>query len=278
MRTDILQKLNLPIPKTWDDVHTMLKAMKDGVPGPVPVLRPVEHSRTRAATLLSILGPAYGTYGRLELPARTWDDERQEVRLHRRHRPVQADAAVPQQLVTEKLLDPESFTQTDDQARQKFATGKSFVISSNAQTLVNDYRPDLAKTSPSATLAKIPLPIGPAGASTRRSRLENGIMISAKARDSKNFVAMMQFIDWLWYSDAGQDVRQVGRRGHHLHRQVAAGKLQARPRRRRRSASTRRRTKHLQKDFGFYNGVFAYGGSTDLLNPSSPPRRWSSRR
>ena len=32
-------------------------------------------------------------------------------------------------LVNEGLLDPESFTQDDDTARQKLATGKSFVIS-----------------------------------------------------------------------------------------------------------------------------------------------------
>ena len=38
-------------------------------------------------------------------------------------------------------------------------------------------------------------------------------MISKKARDSKNFVAMMQFIDWLWYSDAGQEFAKWGVEG-----------------------------------------------------------------
>ena len=38
-------------------------------------------------------------------------------------------------------------------------------------------------------------------------------MISTKARDSKNFVAMMQFIDWLWYSDAGQVFAKWGVEG-----------------------------------------------------------------
>jgi putative aldouronate transport system substrate-binding protein len=38
-------------------------------------------------------------------------------------------------------------------------------------------------------------------------------MISTKARDSKNFVAMMQFIDWLWYSDAGQEFAKWGVQG-----------------------------------------------------------------
>ena len=109
------------------------------------------------------------------------------------------------------------------------------------------------------------MPIGPAGDVKAGTRLENGIMISTKARDSKNFVAMMQFIDWLWYSDAGPGVRQVGRRGHHLH--------QARRQAARSSSPdvncvglNPTGTKNLQKDFGFFNGVFAYGGSTELLD------------
>ena len=62
----------------------------------------------------------------------------------------------------------------------------------------------------------------------------------------------------------------MGRRGHHLHQG-------------RRPASARstpdvdviglnpKAPKHLQKDFGFYNGVFAYGGSPTWCRASSPP-------
>ena len=37
-------KLNLAVPKTWDDLYTVLKAMKAALPRLVPVLRPVEHA------------------------------------------------------------------------------------------------------------------------------------------------------------------------------------------------------------------------------------------
>jgi len=172
-------------------------------------------------------------------------------------------------LVTEKLIDPESFTQTDEIARQKLANGKSFVISSNAQTLVNEYRPDLAKTVPGATMAKIPLPIGPEGEINPASRLENGIMISTKARDSKNFVAMMQFIDWLWYSDAGQQFAKWGVEGVTFTKDSSGKPMLA--------ADVNvvglhpSATKHLQKDFGFYNGVFAYGGKPELVQAFFSP-------
>mgnify|MGYP006349863475 FL=1 len=166
-------------------------------------------------------------------------------------------------LMTEGLIDPESFTQTDDAARQKLANGKSFVISSNAQSLVSDYRPDLAKTIPGAKITKIPLPIGPAGEINPASRLENGVMISKKARDSKNFVAIMQFIDWLWYSDAGQQFAKWGVEGTTFVKD-AAGKISLAP-----DVNVvglhPQASKHLQKDFGFYNGVFAYGGKPELV-------------
>lgn len=88
-------------------------------------------------------------------------------------------------------------------------------------------------------------------------------MISTKARESKNFVAMMQFIDWLWYSDAGMEFSRWGVEGTTFTKD-ASGK---------RSVTAEvdvlglnpKGSKHLQKDFGFYNGVFAYGGTPDLV-------------
>ena len=168
-------------------------------------------------------------------------------------------------LVSEKLLDPESFTQTDDQARQKLANGKSFVISANAQTLVNEARQDIAKI-PGATVAKIPLPIGPMGATLPgESRLENGIMISKKARESKNFVAMIQFIDWLWYSDAGLMFSKWGVEGETYTGNVEDGSFKLSPQVKWGGLNPTA-PKDLQVDYGYFNGVFAYGGSTKMLN------------
>jgi len=80
---------------------------------------------------------------------------------------------------------------------------------------------------------------------------------------------MMQFIDWLWYSDAGQDFAKWGIEGvtftndssgkHALAADVNVVGLHP-------SA-----TKHLQKDFGFYNGVFAYGGKPELVQAFFSP-------
>lgn len=262
IRTDILDQLQLKAPGTWDELYTVLKAMKAAYPDSYPFSDRWSQP-TPGGNLLNILGASYGTFGGWGYQHATFDPTANKFVYTGAMDQYKQMLAYLNKLVSEKLLDPESFTQSDDAARQKLANGKSFVISTNAQTLVNDYRQDLAKTIPTAKVIKIPLPIGPRGEVNPASRLENGIMISKKARDSKNFVAMMQFIDWLWYSDAGEQFAKWGVEGV-TYTKDSSGKIVLaddvnvvglHP----------NATKHLQKDFGFYNGVFAYGGKPELV-------------
>jgi len=268
IRTDILTQLHLAIPTTWDELHTVLKAMKAAY----PKLYPFSDRwgvPTPGGNLLNIIGQAYGAPGGWGYQNATWDANAGKFVFTGTSEPYKQMLMYLNTLVKEGLLDPESFTQADDAAIGKFTSGKSFVISTNAQVLVNDYRSGLAKAVPGATVVKIPVPTGPMGSVIAGSRLENGVMISKKARDSKNFVAMMQFIDWLWYSDAGQEFAKWGVEGTTFLRDPARGWKLApdvnyvglNP-----TAS-----KHLQKDFGFGNGVFAYGGSTRLLQSTFSP-------
>jgi putative aldouronate transport system substrate-binding protein len=261
VRTDILEQLNLEIPKTWDEVYTMLKAMKQAHPALYP-FSDRWSKPTPGGPLFGQLGAAYGAPGGWTYQHATWDADAKKYFYTGASDQYKGWVEYLAKLVSEKLMDPESFTQDDDIARQKLANGKSFVISSNAQTLVNDYRKDLAATLPGAKLVKIPQPIGPMGEINPSSRLENGIMISTKAKDSKNFVAMMQFVDWLWYSDEGQVFARLGVEGTTMVKGASGPELSPNvdmvglhP----------QAPKHLQKDFGFGNGVFAYGGKPELV-------------
>ncbi|MCK2215553.1 extracellular solute-binding protein [Actinomadura sp. ATCC 31491] len=263
VRSDILEKLKLEVPKTWDELYTVLKAMKAEYPDLYP-MTDRWGVPTPGGNLLKLVAQAYGTKGGWEYQHATFDTASGKFVY---------TGAMPQykqmieylaKLVKEKLLDPESFTQQDEQAKQKFNSGKSFVISTNAQSIINDYRPTLSKLVPDAKIVKIPVPMGPVGDYKIGTRLENGVMISKKALENKNFVAMMQFIDWLWYSDQGEEFAKWGVEGvtytkdssgtYTLAKDVDfVGLNPGAP-------------KHLQKDFGFSNGVFAYGGTTKLLN------------
>ncbi|MBX7267340.1 extracellular solute-binding protein [Micromonospora sp. Llam7] len=269
VRTDILEELNLEVPKTWDDVYTMLKAMKAAYPDVYPFSDRWSQPNP-AGNLLNLLAVSYGLEGAgWNFQHVSWNAQAQQFEYTGATEQYKQMLQYLNKLVSEKLLDPESFTQTDDLARQKLANGKSFVISANAQAVVNEYRPDLAATNPKAKITKIPLPIGPAGEINPASRLENGMMISSRARDSENFVAMMQFVDWLWYSDAGQEFAKWGVEGTTFVKD-AAGKHTLAP-----DVNViglnPDAPKHLQKDFGFYNGVFAYGGKPELVQAFFSP-------
>ncbi|WP_431934249.1 extracellular solute-binding protein [Micromonospora sp. RP3T] len=276
VRTDILEQLGIPSPTTWDEVYTMLKAMKAAHPDVHPFSDRFGKPNP-AGNLLNMLALSHGLPGAgWNYQATAWDAGAGKYVFTGASEQYRQVVTFLHKLVAEGLLDPETFTQTDDQARQKLASGKSFVISTNAQTLVNDYRPDIAKINPNARLKKIMFPIGPAGPVNPASRLENGVMISSKARDGKNFVAMMQFIDWLWYSDAGEEFAKWGVEGTTYTRDAAG-----------RRAPTPdvdivglnpKGTKHLQKDFGFANGVFAYGGKLDLVQSFFSPEEMEFQR
>ncbi|MFI2712255.1 extracellular solute-binding protein [Micromonospora sp. NPDC018662] len=276
VRTDVLEQLGIPSPTTWDEVYAMLKAMKAAHPDVHPFSDRFGKPNP-AGNLLNMLALSYGLQGAgWNYQATSWDADAGKYVFTAASDKYRQVVEFLHKLVAEGLLDPETFTQTDDQARQKLASGKSFVISTNAQNLINDYRPDIAKINPNARLKKIMFPIGPAGPVNPASRLENGVMISSKAREGKNFVAMMQFIDWLWYSDAGQEFAKWGVEGTTYTRDASG-----------RRAPTPdvdivglnpKGTKHLQKDFGFANGVFAYGGKLDLVQSFFSPEEMEFQR
>jgi putative aldouronate transport system substrate-binding protein len=266
VRTDILSKLGLPMPKTWDDVTTMLREMKKAYPSQYPLSdRWSTPPQPGGNALISIVGQGYGVNSGWSWNPAYWDATAGKFAFTGATDQYRQMLQYLATLVSEKLVDPESFTQTDDNARQKFASGKSFVMCCNAQTLVKEARKDIAKL-PGATVAKIPLPMGPMGASLPPdNRLENGLMISRKALQNKNFVALLQFVDWLWYSDAGQMLSRWGVEGETYTGKVEDASFKLDPKVKW-SGLNPGAPKDLQVDYGYSNGVFAYGGSTAMLN------------
>ena len=105
-------------------------------------------------------------------------------------------------------------------------------------------------------------PTGPFGERLFGGRLENGIAFPAEVADSPNFVALMQFVDWLFYSEEGQEFAKWGVEGETFTKSGDERTLN--------SDITMLgfnpgAPKHLQKDFGFYNGVFVYGGKPEIV-------------
>lgn len=262
VRTDVMEDLGLQTPETWEDFREVLRAVKAENPDQYPMSDRFNDSAP-AGALMNIVSMTYGTSAGWGYGNAQWDEAAGAYAFTGTSPEYKEFVTYMHSLVEEGLLDPESFTQDDDSAIQKLVSGDSFAISTNAQTLVNDYRPALQESVPGATVAKLPLPAGPAGSVVPgTTRLENGLMISSEALERDDFVAMMQFIDWLWYSDEGLELVKWGVEGTTYTKDGSSytladdidyvGMNPDAP-------------KHLQKDFGFAGGVFAYGGTTALL-------------
>lgn len=259
IRTDIFKENNIAIPTTWDELYTAAKKLKEIYPDSIPF-----SDRFKFNSTLGIAATGFGTkagwgYGN-GLTYKADQDEFVSTATTPEYKEL---LTFFNKMVAEGLLDKESFTQDDDQATQKFVSGKSFIINGNSQTLVL-HRNDMNKTLGEGkfSIAKITVPGGPKGQLMSGSRLENGVMISGKIKDSDNFKAILQFIDWLYYSDEGQEFAKWGVENETYTKEGGKRKLVDDINY---NGLNPKGTKDLRVDFGFSGGVFAYGGTTDLL-------------
>ncbi|MFJ8595435.1 extracellular solute-binding protein [Streptomyces sp. NPDC093598] len=269
-RTDVLARHGLSLPTTWDEVYDVLKALKEEYPGTYPWTdRWSTNTPFPCGALFMYLGQAYGVKAGWTYDNITFDSQAHKFVFNGATDGYRDMIEYLRKVVAEKLLDPESFAQQDEQAVQKLLAEKSYVISANPQELVQNYRYNLQKQVEGAKIEMVPVPLGPAGPVVLGgTRLENGVMVSSKALESDEFVAMMQFLDWLWYSDEGQKFCKWGVEGVTYTR--SGGRFELKPGISL-MGSDPDAPKDLQKDYGFFNGVFTYGGSWDLVSSSFSP-------
>ncbi|OIA99379.1 sugar ABC transporter substrate-binding protein [Paenibacillus sp. LC231] len=259
VRTDIFEKHNIAIPTTWDELYTAMKQLKQEYPDVTPF-----SDRFKFNSTLNIAATGFGTKGGWGYGSGlTYKEETDEFVYTAATDEYKDMLAYFHKLVDEGLLDKESFTQDDDQAVQKFVTGKSFIINGNSQTVVQ-HRNDMDKTLGEGkyAISKITVPGGPAGQLMSGSRLENGVMITSKVKESEHFKAILQFIDWLYYSDEGQEFTKWGVEGVTYTKEGGVRKLMDDINY---NGLNPKGTKDLRIEHGFSGGVFAYGGTTELL-------------
>ncbi|MCI9889459.1 extracellular solute-binding protein [Micrococcales bacterium 31B] len=266
VRKDVWEKLGLSLePKTFDEFAEQLKKVKDANPGIVPMTDRWSANGPLESTL-SMCAPNFGTsagwgFGQ----GVTWDDAQKKLVYTGATNEYKSLITYFAGLIKDGLLDPESLTQDDDQAIQKFCSGKAFAISTNDQEILR-YRTTFTELgNTTAEIVQIRVPAGPAGdRMASGGRLVSGFMISANAAKKPYFKAMLQYLDWLYYSDAGLEFAKWGVEGT-TYTKAADGTrtLEA-------DINTQglnpAGTKDLQVDYGFCNGVWmlVHGSSVDL--------------
>lgn len=219
IRSDILKKNNIEMPDSWDDLEGVLKKLKELYPDVTPF-----SDRWQLGCTLNFAGPAFcktstglKTGGGVDWNSGStfyYDKDKDEFIFYPTMDEYKTELAYFNKLISEGLLDKESATQSDDQGKNKFINGQSFVISTNSQEM-NDIRTKMDATlgKGSYEVSKLNIPSGPAGSNIVGTRLENGILLTAKAKEDPNFSDLLKFVDWLWYSKTGETLCKWGIEG-----------------------------------------------------------------
>lgn len=268
IRKDLLDEQDIEMPTSWDELQDAIAKVLDKHPDMKGI-----SDRFEGLSLLNLAAVSYGTqsggsWGMTNLAE--WDDSQSKYIFCGTSDNYKAMLTKLHEMVAAGVLDPDSFTQDEDVAVNNFTAGRSVAIGTNSQYLVT-YQTSMEESLGEGNfeVAKVLQPSGPAGALIGGTRLENGIMISAKAKDDANFVAMMQFIDWLWYSDEGEEFAKWGVEGT-TYTKDSDGTRTLMPDINYNGLNPSG-TKDLRIDYGFSGGVFAYGGTTELLHSMMLP-------
>lgn len=266
MRMDVLEELGLDEPASWDEFRDVLQAIKDAKGGSY-----VFSDRWTGSALLQLAAPTFGTVGGWGLGASMWDESAGKFVFPGATDGYKQMVEYFTGLVADGLMDPESFTQDDDAAHQKLGQEKSFAITTNGQEIETSRTAlDTTLGEGSYVLSKIRQPSGPAGDIFGNRRIQSGVMFNSKIVDKDTFVAIMQWVDWNYYSDEGLEFAKWGVEGETFSKDSDGVRTLAddvdwlglNP----------DATKDLRVDFGFMNGVFLHehGSSDDLVRSLIP--------
>ncbi len=254
-------------PATWDEFAADLQKVKDANPDvKYPFSDRWNANPAPLGALLSTMGPNYDTVAGWGYSPVIFNSDDSKFELTATSAGYKAVVTQLAGLVSDGLLDPE-ITQDDDTANAKFLNGESAAISCNTQTITSDIRAKAEEAGKPINTHLMVIPGGPAGNVVAGSRLAQGVVLNADVAKKPYFKALLQFVDWLYFSDEGIEFAVWGQEGQTYTKDADGTRvLNADINGNNQNPDA---TKKLQADFGFFNGVFMAGvGSTAT---------WSSR-
>lgn len=264
VRKDVWEELGLDLqPATFEDFAEDLEAVKAAYPDRFPLSDRWSAGGPIEATL-SAAAPNFGTAAGWGFGEGTyWDADADEFVYAGAMDEYRDLVTYFHDLVADGLMDPESLTQDDDQAQQKIASGQTFAQLTNDQEILK-IRTAFEELGTDGEVAMIRVPAGPAGDYLGGSRLVSGVMLSSKVADSDNLLAMLQFLDWLFYSDEGLEFAKWGVEGE-TYTKDADGTRTLMPEIDQ-NGLNEGAPQTLNVDYGYHNGVWMleHGSSDDL--------------
>jgi putative aldouronate transport system substrate-binding protein len=227
--------------------------------------------------LLNLISRTYGIYTTWSSSSGTnfadlyYDESDDSFKLSATSDAYKQYMTIIQKLVDNKILDPETWSQQDATADGDFYTGKTALILTNrSQTAAQDAGLKAQLGEGNYEIYRCVIPMGTTDYQAENSRLECGLMVSTRAKNElseEDFIKMLRFIDWLWYSDAGLTMTKWGVEGetyeiaedgsYQLLPQYYCGGLSI--------AQTSDDQEDMRLKLGYACGNFMYSGSRELL-------------
>ena len=179
-----------------------------------------ESGQGSGGNLLKIMGASYNvSSGWAVGDCIQYDQDKDEWYLSSTTEDYKEFVKMANKFVSGGILDPETFTQDDSVATNKFYRGETAIISVN-RGQVATFKAGLdAGIGSEGKTYETYLMVTPKGINNymaENSRLENGVMISKNAYDDlgeEDFIKMLRFVDWLFYSDEAYDLTKWGIEG-----------------------------------------------------------------
>ncbi|MCU6794162.1 extracellular solute-binding protein [Paenibacillus sp. WQ 127069] len=210
IRVDLLTKLNLKAPTTYEELYTVLKKFKEAYPDTFPFTSRAANGLTGTENLLNPIAFGFGSgYTNINGTKVYYDPKLKQYKFGPAMPEFKDAVTYLHKLYKEKLLDPDYATATSQIWQEKLSSGKSLFFQDNNGFATN-FNLALQKKEPEAKFDLLPTMESDKGvkrnAVYQLDHLGESYAISAKI---KNPDQVIQFIDWM-YSDEGMKLTSWG--------------------------------------------------------------------
>lgn len=269
IRKDVFEQVAGGIPQTWDEMRAALVKIKAEYPDSKPLADGFE-----GASMLNYAAHAFGAQAGWGFGPGMMDDGSGNLQYTAVSEGYKQMVEYFRGLVEDGLLDTDSMTAANDgsgggSVTEKVAANLVFAASGSAGTAI-EFATALNETVGEGNyeILQIAPPGGPAGQVVEPRNFWNGFMLNSEIKDSENFIAILQFLDWLYYN---QEARELLRWGvlDETYTKDASGKITLKPEFRLDAYGLNPGgATDLQKDLGWSNAVFADSTESRALKES----------
>lgn len=214
VRKDKFDELGIEMPDTWDEYREAFLKLKAAYPDSYPL-----QDGFQGQSLLNYAARSFGTQAGWGFgDGMQWDEDAGELEYAATSDEYKEMVEYFHGLVQDGLLHPDSFTVQDQEAVERverlISEGKAFAGSGASGTAIEwSQALDATVGAGSYEVVQVPPPAGPAGDLVEPRNFWHGFMITKEAESKPHFTALLQFLDWLYYSPEARDMLRWGVEG-----------------------------------------------------------------